>query len=179
MNSLLDPWRWHPEVVPKRRSTFRNIQEEGRSILHRGGSLKLRKFGSFYLTTLLINERQCHIRGRLWIVNKLRRGWKLPWPKLRWSKSLKLGNDIGIAGEPVKSFEPSTSRQPWTNSTGDIYNRRPTEARCTVLAFLCVNVNDEHRDAMYSRTSCDCSQLTGLQRNQNSPWNVTAQHTCT
>ena len=41
---FLDPWRLDPWVVPKRRlhyqSTLRNIQEERRSHLYRGGSLK-------------------------------------------------------------------------------------------------------------------------------------------
>jgi hypothetical protein len=210
MNSLLDPWRWHREVVPKRRFTFLNVPEEGRSIVQGGASLNSRNFFSFYLTTNLVNERsrdisvgittrygldgsgiesrwrrdfpppvqtgcdahpstymstwsfpgvkhpgrdvnhpplssakvkervglylyspsvpswpvlgrtlplplinaiiQRQIRGSKWIMNWLRRGWKLSWPKLRWSKSLKLGNGIGEAGEPVKSFEPSTSQ---------------------------------------------------------------------
>jgi len=41
---LLYPWKWYRQVVPKRRcgispSTLRNIPEECRSHLHRGGSL--------------------------------------------------------------------------------------------------------------------------------------------
>ena len=56
MNSPLDLQRWHREVVPKRRFTFRNFPEEGSSILHRGGSLKSGNFGIFYLTTHLIHK---------------------------------------------------------------------------------------------------------------------------
>jgi hypothetical protein len=55
-------------------------------------------------------------------------------------------------------------------------DRRPVA--CPRL-FVCVDVSDEHRNSMCSRTSCDCNQLTGvqLQRNQlNSACNVTTQH---
>jgi len=115
-------------------------------------------------------------------VNWLRRGWELPLPNLRWSKSLKLRNDIGIAAEPVKIFEPSASRHHWTNSPGGTSNRLPTGARCTAHSCLCVDVKDEHRDALCSSISCDCSQLTGVQlecNQQNSARTVTTQHTCT
>jgi len=53
---VLDLLRRHREIVPKRRLKFRNFPEEGRSILHRGGSLKSQNFGSFYLMMHLINE---------------------------------------------------------------------------------------------------------------------------
>jgi hypothetical protein len=115
-------------------------------------------------------------------VNWLRRGWKLPWPNLRWSKSSKLGNDNGIAAEPVKSFETSTSSHPWTNSSGGTSTRSPTDVRCTVLACWCVDGNDELRNAMCSRISCDYSQLIGVQlrcNRLNSARNVSTQHTCT
>ena len=121
----------------------------------------------FYLTTHLINEIIQHqIRGCQFIVNWLRRGWKLPRLNVRWSKSLKPGNAIGIASEPVKSFEPSTS-QMQVSSVNPEPTALPPAVRLTLdalssLVCVCVDVKDEHSNGTCSRASCDCSHLTGV-----------------